>query len=483
MRKLIGGIIAAALVSTATSAVAGPTLLAMGTLSGNKDLSGLSYNLENGMSAAVLGGLGSGLAYAGGTTYLGVPDRGPNAFVYDPLIDNTTSFISRIQTLNMALTPSAGALPFTLTPTLTGTTLLYSPTALNYGTGSGLGVANGAPPVNTGSKFYFSGRSDDYGSGNSGNPLDARFDPEAIRISNDGKSVFISDEYGPFIRQFDRQTGALIKTFTLPSKYYAPTKYPTGDVNPGAGVTTGEIPGNTIGRTANKGMEGLAITPDGKTLFGIVQAALLQDKSKFVRIVKIDIATGNVIGEYGYNITTGSGVSDVVAIDANHLLIDERDGKGLGDGSAAAVKQFFVIDLTGATDVSNLTGTAAKNAAVAKRASPFLDLVSALTAAGVPADQIPAKIEGITFGQDVNVNGTVTHTLFVADDNDFSPDVAGPNHFYVFGFTDRDLPGFVAQSIAAVPEPGTWAMMLAGFAAVGTALRRRGKPRTGLVLN
>ena len=33
-----------------------------------------------------------------------------------------------------------------------------------------------------------------------------------------------------------------------------------------------EIPGNTSGRTDNKGMEGLAITPDGKTLVGILQA-------------------------------------------------------------------------------------------------------------------------------------------------------------------------------------------------------------------
>jgi hypothetical protein len=483
MRKLLGGVIAAALVTTSSAAVAGPTLLAMGTLSDLKDKSGLDYTLENGLSAAVLGGIGSGLTYAGGTTFLAVPDRGPNATVYDPLIDNTTSYISRVQTLNLALTASNGALPFTLTPTLTGTTLLYSPTALNYGSGNGLGVGSGAPPVNTSSKFYFTGRSDNYGSGGSGNQADARFDPEAIRISNDGKSVFISDEYGPYIRQFDRQTGQLIKSFTLPSKYYVPNKYPTGDVNPAAGITTGEIPDNTIGRVANKGMEGLAITPDGKTLFGIVQAAMEQDKKGFLRIVKIDIASGNVTGEYGYNLTTGSGVSDLVAIDSTHLLVDERDGNGLGNGNAAAVKQFFAIDLAGATDVSNLTGNAAKAAAVAKPALPFLDLVSALTAAGVPATQIPAKIEGITFGQDVTVNGVVTHTLFVADDNDFVPDVAGPNHYFVFGFTDSDLPNFVAQAIAPVPEPGTWAMMLAGFAAVGTALRRRGKARAGFVRN
>jgi hypothetical protein len=48
-------------------------------------------------------------------------------------------------------------------------------------------------------------------------------------------------------------------------------------------------------------------------------------------------------------LTTGSGVSDIVAINDHQFLVDERDGKGLGDGSTAAVKQLFEIDLTGAT--------------------------------------------------------------------------------------------------------------------------------------
>jgi hypothetical protein len=49
---------------------------------------------------------------------------------------------------------------------------------------------------------------------------------------------------------------------------------------------------NTSGRVDNKGMEGLAITPDGTTLVGIVQAPTLQDtkKSGDLRIVTIDIA-------------------------------------------------------------------------------------------------------------------------------------------------------------------------------------------------
>jgi len=38
-----------------------------------------------------------------------------------------------------------------------------------------------------------------------------------------------------------------------------------------------ELLGNSSGHQANRGMEGLAISPDGTTLFGIMQNALLQD--------------------------------------------------------------------------------------------------------------------------------------------------------------------------------------------------------------
>jgi hypothetical protein len=135
--------------------------------------------------------------------------------------------------------------------------------------------------------FTFTGRSDNFGPGNSGNASNARFDPESIRVSNDGKSVFISDEYGPYVRQFDRATGQQIKSFALPSNLNVANLSPN--------VAT-EISGNTSGRVANKGMEGLALTPDGKTLVGIMDAPLIPDAanpatSNLLRIVTIDIAT------------------------------------------------------------------------------------------------------------------------------------------------------------------------------------------------
>jgi hypothetical protein len=436
-------------------------LIANGTLTDsvaghNADLSGLTGTLENGLPANLLGGLGSGIAYAGGNTFLAVPDRGPNATPYNSSVDDTVSYINRFQTLTMSLAPSApgAALPFTLTPNLTATTLLSSSTPLVYGNL----VGSGAPPQNAANKFYFTGRSDNFDPGkNSGNPNNARFDPESIRVSNDGKSVFISDEYGPYVYQFDRATGQRIQSFQLPANLYVSNLSPQGNV---------EISGNTSGRVANKGMEGLAITPDGKTLVGIMQAELAQDPSKLLRIVTVDIATGTA-HEYGYLLTTGTGVSDIVAINDHQFLVDERDGKGLGDGSTAVVKQLFAIDLNGATDITNLSGAAAKAAAVGK--TPFLDLVTLLNANGIASNQIPAKIEGLAFGQDVLLNGVLEHTLFVANDNDFVADVAGPNRFFVFGFADSDLPGFLQQQF--VPEPSSIAVLGAGL--FGFALLRR----------
>ena len=285
------------------------------------------------------------------------------------------------------------------------------------------------------------------------------------------------------MREFNRATGQLIKTFTLPSNLSVAFQSPQGAV---------ETSTNTSGRTDNKGMEGLALTPDGKTFVGIMQAPLIQDSArkdpanKTVRIVTIDIASG-ATKEYAYNLTSGSGVSDIVALNDHQFLVDERDGHGRADGSDAVAKQLFIIDTNGATDVTDLTGEALKDAAIPK-SGPFLDIVAALGANGIPPSEVPAKIEGLAFGQDVTVDGEVEHTLYVSNDNDFLSQVPladgtlvdNPNQFFVFGFTDADLAKFGVekfdpQEVASVPEPSTWAMMIFGFLGLGfMAARRKG---------
>ena len=466
----------------ALPAAAAPTLLATGTLTGSSagvgmDLSGLTGTLENGLNANVLGGIGSALAWAGGNTFLAGPDRGPNATSYNAAVDDTTSYIQRFQTVTMTLAPNASRTAFTLAPTLAATTLLYSATPLNYGAGAGLGteasgaaLRNGAAQ-NTAGKSYFTGRSDNYAPGLSTNPANARLDLEGLRVSADGKSVFVSDEYGPYLYQFDRATGQRLRAYALPSSGPGNLSIPTLSPN---GAT--EISGNTTGRTTNRGMEGLAITPDGKTLVGVMQSALLQDDKnptkKLIRIVTVDVATG-ATREYGYTLTSGSGVSEITAINDHEFLLDERDGRGLGDGTTAVVKQLFRIDLTGAADISNFGGAAALAAAVPK--TLVVDLVALLNGAGITSANIPSKIEGIAFGQDVVVNVAgqfvTQHTLWIANDNDFVPGVAGQNTFYVLGLTDADLGAtLVPQDI---PEPASLALLTAGIVGLGVGAQRK----------
>src|SRR5215468_5557293 len=123
---------------TASTSYAQVHLIAKGSLTGsnagaNKDLSGLNYTLENSLPANLLGGIGSGMTYVSGDTFLAIPDRGPNATPYNSGVDDTASFIPRVHTIKMTLESASGAgLPFTLSPKLVSTTLLYSASPLTY---------------------------------------------------------------------------------------------------------------------------------------------------------------------------------------------------------------------------------------------------------------------------------------------------------------------------------------------------------------
>lgn len=432
---------------------AGVTLIALGSISGHgTDRSTETAGaLESGVPGNLFGGLGSGLAYAGGNRFISVPDRGPNANAYNSARDHTTSYIPRFHTLSLALSPSVpgSALPFTLTPALLDTTLLWSKKSLSYAEG-------GAPALNARPHtYYFSGRSDNFDpTQSSTNAFNGRFDPEGVRVSNDGQHVYITDEYGPYVYEFHRQTGRRLRMFALPPEFAVNYLSAQGDQ---------EIASNVMGRVANKGMEGLAITPDGKKLVGIMQSPLAQDggvDGRFVRMVVIDIATGAVV-QHAYPLTNiGSAikpkfptVSEIVAINDHEFLVDERDGKGLGDDSKAVYKMIYRIDLAGAAAVNGVAGDA-NLARYAVRKTVFLDVVQALTGAGFAVRDIPAKLEGLAFGPDVTIGGVVKHTLFIANDNDFIGTVTdaghpggndNPNLFMVFAVDAAEVPGFVPQ--------------------------------------
>ncbi|MGZ3438005.1 MAG: esterase-like activity of phytase family protein [Polyangia bacterium] len=436
---------------------AGVDLVAVGSLSGTRsDLSRETADpLENGVAGNLLGGLGSGLAYAGWGRFVAVPDRGPNAVPYNGAVDDTTSYIARMHTIRMSLerSPRGAALPLSLTPHLEETTLLSSRQPLYYG--------SHPPTLNERHHtHYFTGRSDNFDpSAPSSDAFDGRLDPESVRVANDGLRVFVSDEYGPFVYEFSRITGHRLRSFALPPEFAVAHADPQGAV---------EISANTSGRVANKGMEGLAITPDGRTLYGAMQSALLQDNGtsgRFTRIIAIDTWTGTVT-QHAYELTNiGTAakpkyptISEVVAINGHQLLVDERDGKGLGDNSTAVFKRIYRIDLAGAPDVSGVSGEA-NLAGKAMAKELFLDVVATLNAHGIASNDIPAKLEGLAFGPDLFVDGVLAHTLWLANDNDFvgtvvdsnhPAGIANPNQFFVFAVDCAALPGFVPQSLPSL---------------------------------
>jgi T5SS/PEP-CTERM-associated repeat protein len=437
--KAISAIIGGGLFLVSTPTVMGaPSLLTWAPFTNTSDLSGLTGNLENGNPASIFGGVGSGLAWAGGNSFVMSPDRGPNAITWNTNVDNTTSYISRLQNVTLNLSPT-GSGSFTLTPTLNSTTLLYSTTPLAYNY-----YGYGATSTVVGGNYYFNGRSDNFTNGTSANTNNARFDPEAVRVSPDGRYVYLSDEYGPYVYQFDRETGMRTKTFSLATNLSVTNQSSQASI---------EIASNTIGRVANKGMEGLAISPDGSTLFGFMQGPLIQDGgngASYNRIVKINVTNGE-IAQYAYNNQVGgtNPSSEILAINNNEFLVLERDSKGLGESNAAVVKDLIKINLTGATNVTDLSGSAAL-ASNAVTGTVFLDIVSAMNAFGITSSNIPAKLESIAWGQDMVINGTNTHILYMGNDNDFTVSSSGPSVVYVFGVTDADLGGslFTNQSIS-----------------------------------
>ncbi len=408
------------------------TFLGYAVVDGSQpDMSGLTNKLEDGSSNGMFDGFGSGIAYAGqGNRYVLMADRGPNKTPYGggDAVDNTTSYNCRFQIADINVIQEGAG--WKVSVKLVGTSVLRDEDGRGF-VGLSTAIQSGDPTKNL------------------------RLDPESIRVAPDG-SVYISDEYGPNIYHFDRN-GKRIGVLAVPEKFKIARLRPTEveEIEQNAYVAHS---GKGGGRVTNKGMEGLAITPDGSKLIAAMQCPLLQDggdKTRYVRFVEFDlrdaaakpkeflyVLSGNPDKPGNYSHVT---ISEIVAVNDHQLLVDERDGAKINE-----TKHLFLADLNGAQDISGIYSLSdlseAEMAAVVpvqKGEKPFID-VKQIVEPRLPGEGgflggIPDKIEGLAFGPDLPDG---RHLLLVTNDNDFvSPiGVKGyPNYVFAFAIDAGDL--------------------------------------------
>ena len=328
----------------------------------------------------------------------GLSDRGPGG--------GTISYNTRLQRFRLDVNPSTGGIAnFTIDQTI-----LFR---------NGAQTFNGLAP-------------------NPSNVLGNAFDPEGLVVLPFNGHFLVSDEYGPSLYEFDR-SGQFVRAFAMPD-----------NLQPRAGTTLNytatPAPSGTLtsGREPNRGLEGLALSPDGRYALAMLQNGTVEDgtvsggtfaRSLYTRILKFDTSTGNAVAQYAYRLegggpapTRGRGISAILALDENRFLVLERNNRGVGVPDANLNdpdKKVFVIDLSGATDVSGISLSGASLPVgvvpVTKNPSALVDLVAnavlqdpSMAALG---GRGPEKWEGLAIGPRLS-DGSLM--LLAGTDNDYS---------------------------------------------------------------
>jgi hypothetical protein len=152
------------------------------------------------------------------------------------------------------------------------------------------------------------------------------FDIESFRIDRRG-TLWFGDEFGPFLLHTDL-TGKVLE---------APIPLP------GVRSPDNPLPGPAPNLASSNGFEGMAISPDGRTLYPTLEGPLAEDADKTIRrSFTFNIAERRYAPGYRvYHVADPSYlVSDLTALGAHRFVSLERDNF---QGPAAVHKQAFVV--------------------------------------------------------------------------------------------------------------------------------------------
>jgi hypothetical protein len=156
----------------------------------------------------------------------------------------------------------------------------------------------------------------------------ADFDIESVRRDRKGDFWF-GDEFGPFLIHTDRFGRVLEAPIQL-----AGVQSPDNPFRNGAP--------NTLG--GSRGFEGMAISEDRKTLYPMLEGALLADPDQKRRLIyAFDLASKRYTGKtFAYRMdVAGYSIGDFTRYDDNSYLVIERDQN---QGAPAAFKRIYLVD-------------------------------------------------------------------------------------------------------------------------------------------
>jgi len=450
-------------------------------------------------------------------TFNFLPDRGYNS---GSIFSN---YAARINTFDFTFTPYTGAAAIAsqdqIAMSFTGST------RFTYNNGSGQVFTTGLLANGTGSLFgttvpTTAGNTTQFASiGGPAQTVNNRLtlDAEGLILDNRaGKSGsgWVGDEYGAYIYRFN-SSKELVGQVQLPPALIPNS--PNGTVNFFADPPVS-------GRRINQGMEGIAQSPDGSKLYGLLQSATLQDsgagnqgrsntrlvvydinsddsttltKQYLIQLPRVD-DTGSLVN--GTSVNRNAAQSSILALNDHQLLILSREGNGRGAAGSPVFKSILLADLNGATNINgsfDATGAAVAPGGVLNASVTPLNWTEALNMLG-KLGPAAAQIELAKFGLNLNTapgdsntisekwealglvptnDGSGEFFLFVGNDNDFMTktgkylDTAGVLQSYDAGLENDTM--VLAYRVAAVPEPETFAMLIAGLGLVGAIVRRR----------
>src|SRR5262249_33202225 len=153
------------------------------------------------------------------------------------------------------------------------------------------------------------------------------FDIESVRKVKDG-TLWFGDEFGPFLLHTDGTGKVLEAPIPLPGVQAPENPFLSGPPNlPSSG-----------------GFEGMAMAPDGKTLYPMLEKAVTGDDPQLRRINEFDLRTEQYTGRrWWYRLDPGSvSIGDFTQLDEHRFVVIERDN---GQGTSAQIKRIYEVDL------------------------------------------------------------------------------------------------------------------------------------------